>query len=119
MDFDSELRQLKNSYRDISRQIDRYISDGERMIRDIEKSYSDNVGKVESLIDSQIENIEKQIDEIVRSYEKEVDNYKSERQKGIRILQQNYIQELKTRKQQVIDQISVNLRNAMTIKGEL
>lgn len=118
MNFDNELRQLKNIYREASRKIDKYISDGEQLIKEIDKAYSNNVGKVESLIDAEITNIGKQIDEIVRSYEKEISKFTMNWQEDIRNLESNYIDELKSKKKLVLQQIPVNLKNAMTIKGE-
>lgn len=76
MNIDKELRDLKRSYDDIRWQIKSIIEKGNSQIKDLERFYSSNVGKVEESINQTLVAIEKEVNNLISNFEKNCVNIK-------------------------------------------
>ena len=119
VNLDKELRDLKRSYDDIRWEIKSIIEKGNSQIKDLERFYSSNVGKVEETITQTLEAIEKEVNNLISNFEKQMGEYKTSQNKMLKEMEEAYLKEIEAKKKNLETEFKSKIKCQFVVKGVL
>lgn len=119
MNFDSELKELRNSYNEIKWEITRVINNGNDKIRELERIYSSNVGKAEDAINKALDDVKRQVDNLISDLKKQMGEYKNNKISLLRDAEDFYLKELDEKRQTLLNEFKSKVKSQFIVKGEL
>lgn len=119
MNFDRELKELRNSYNDIKWELTRVIDKGNAQIRELERIYSSNVGKAEDAINKALNDVIRQVDNIISDLKKQMEEYKNNKNSLLRDAEVFYLKKLDAKRQSLLNEFKSEVKSQFIVKGEL
>ncbi|CCZ85568.1 unknown [Firmicutes bacterium CAG:631] len=119
MNLDRELRDLKKSYDDTRWKIKSIIEKGNSQIKDLERFYSSNVGKVEESINQTLVNIEKEVNNLISNFEKNLREYKTSQNEMLKEMEETYLKEIDAKKKSLETEFKSKIKCQFVVKGVL
>ncbi|MGY5139380.1 hypothetical protein ACUZ9N_01460 [Mycoplasmopsis gallinarum] len=119
MNLDKELKDLKRSYDDIRWKIKSIIEKGNSQIKDLERFYSYNAGKVEESINETLKSIEKEVNNLISNFEKNLREYKTSQNKMLKEMEETYLKEIYAKKKSLEVEFKSKIKCQFIVKGVL
>lgn len=117
--YESALRDLQQSVRQLENNIKRVVRRYESNLRDIQSSFKKINGSAEKQIEEEIARLKSDIDKILRDFERQIGNELHEAKKSITEQEKHTLRSLQDYKQSCVSSFASKARSLILVRGEL